>query len=259
MQATVSHSLEYNGQRPDELVELVFNHGRRVARLAFRIARQLGDTAGEAVAIAEAACLHDIGKLLVDWETLFFPGPLSPSGRAMVEEHAQRGAGLLEVLSGDGLADRSLAIQVALHHHERWNGDGYPQGLAGNAIPRPARVVAAADVYDALTSRRSYKPAWSPEQALRFIVGRSGVQFDPAVVVALLEVLSMPRRWRQVRSLAVNWEAGAEALYRRAQGYSDRFGTITARCYNVLPMQPGELIHACFAAPARDRFAAAPS
>jgi putative two-component system response regulator len=130
--------------------------------------------------------LHDIGKVAIRDEILLKPGRLTSEEFATMRQHTVIGAGILDQAvarshSGGFLA---MAASIARHHHERFDGTGYPDGLAGEAIPLAARIVAVADVYDALTSVRPYKPAFSPERAKEIIVREDGRHFDPAVVAA---------------------------------------------------------------------------
>ncbi|MCW5966691.1 MAG: response regulator [Bryobacterales bacterium] len=136
----------------------------------------------------QSASLHDIGKLSVpDW-ILSKPGPLDANEHRVMRRHVTVGAEILRELQvlfpeDDRL---SLAIDLALYHHERWDGAGYPFGLSGESIPLPGRIIALADVYDALTSERCYKSAFSHEASRSIILGAGGKQFDPAVVAAFL-------------------------------------------------------------------------
>ncbi len=144
--------------------------------------------------IVEASVLHDVGKVGIPEGILFKPGRLSPEEFAVMQLHTRIGAGILshadaEIRDALGV-DRTfltVARQIALHHHERWDGTGYPEGLKGPSIPLPARIVAVADVYDALISRRVYKPAWPHEEAVRVLLEGEGTHFDPDVVRAFRE------------------------------------------------------------------------
>jgi putative two-component system response regulator len=160
-------------------------HNRRIEAGTEAVARALGLGEARARTLGRAALLHDIGKIGVPHTILAKPGALSPDERAAVEGHALYGAHLLE-----GSQDPVIATGhvIALTHHERWDGRGYPNGLVGSAIPIEGRIVAVVDVFDALTSERPYKEAWTPEQARQAIVEGSGTQFDPEVVDAFLRV-----------------------------------------------------------------------
>jgi putative two-component system response regulator len=122
------------------------------------------------------------------------PGALTPSELAVVRGHAEAGAAML---TGEGEL-LALAREIALTHHERWDGAGYPRGLRGREIPIAGRIVAVADVYDALTHMRPYKPAWPRDIAVAEVAREAGRQFDPAVVDAFLAVLGERRPPRRV-------------------------------------------------------------
>lgn len=146
-------------------------------------------------ALGPASLLHDTGKVGIPEGILWKPAPLHPTERALMELHTVIGAELLrqadEALQAElGLGGTflSMAVDVALGHHEWWDGSGYPHRRRGREIPPAARIVALADVYDALTSRRSYREPWSLEEAARLIQERAGSQFDPAVVEAFRRV-----------------------------------------------------------------------
>lgn len=134
-----------------------------------------------------ASSLHDIGKVGIPDSVLLKPGPLTPGERAAMERHPAIGAQALDAILARDKSDELLrmARNIAAAHHERWDGTGYPSRLKGEAIPLEARIVSVADVYDALTSRRVYKPALSHEDALAIINNARGTQFDPQVVDAL--------------------------------------------------------------------------
>ncbi|MBL8515073.1 MAG: HD domain-containing protein, partial [Betaproteobacteria bacterium] len=125
-----------------------------------------------------AARLHDIGKLSIPDNILKKPGKLDAAEYTLMKTHTTVGA---ELLSGSSVPEVIMAERIARHHHEWWNGAGYPAGLKGTAIPVAARVTALADVWDALTHVRPYKAAWPREAALAHIESLSGVQFDPVL------------------------------------------------------------------------------
>lgn len=136
-----------------------------------------------------ASSLHDIGKVGIPDSVLLKQGKLTPEERTVIERHAAIGAEALDAIlarqQGDALL--VMARNIAAAHHERWDGGGYPARIAGEAIPLEARIVSVADVYDALTSKRVYKPAMPHDEAVRIIVAGRGTQFDPAIVDALLQ------------------------------------------------------------------------
>ncbi len=156
---------------------------RVLAEEAAAVPLHAGEVARFFRVLPAAAVLHDVGKLAVPVQLLQKPGALDARERRVMQAHTVLGARLLETLmsAGDQLFVET-AVAVARHHHERWDGRGYPHGLAGEAIPLPARLVALADVYDALRSRRSYKPALPHAVAVRTIVEDSPGQFDPGLV-----------------------------------------------------------------------------
>lgn len=161
-------------------------HCRRVAELSYGIAIRLGLTEDQAENIRMASPLHDIGKIGVAEEIIQKPARLTDQEYEAVKAHTTIGASLLEGSESELL---QLAYLIAASHHERWDGTGYPQGLNGESIPLAARIVSVADVFDALTSARPYKEAWTPYKALNEIQAHSGTHFDPAVVDALTYVL----------------------------------------------------------------------
>ncbi len=157
------------------------HHTQRVGELSARIAAALGLPAEEVALIRQAAPLHDVGKIGVADAVLLKRGGLTPDEGCRMRAHTTLGARLL---AGSSAPLILLAESIARAHHEHWDGAGYPQGLAGDAIPLAARIVAVADVFDALTSDRPYRAAWPPARALAYIRERAGAQFDPAVVAA---------------------------------------------------------------------------
>ncbi|MCW5769480.1 MAG: response regulator [Phycisphaeraceae bacterium] len=134
--------------------------------------------------------LHDIGKVGIPDSVLLKPGRLSDQEFAIMKMHAEFGAQTLEAAlrAYPGVKFLEMARDIAATHHERWNGSGYPKGLANDAIPLSGRIVAVADVYDALTSRRAYKAAFSHEVAKSMITADSGSHFDPAIVESFLRM-----------------------------------------------------------------------
>lgn len=188
------------------------NHIRRtqhyVKALALRLQdhpRFRGELGDETIELLfKSAPLHDVGKVAIPDAILLKPGPLSASEWRIMKQHAEYGRVAIASAERElGAHPRSYlrhAREIAYGHHERWNGTGYPQGLAGDAIPVSARLMAAADVYDALISRRVYKPAFSHETAIGMIDVERGAHFDPDVVDALLatrdEFQDIARRFR---------------------------------------------------------------
>lgn len=155
-------------------------HSKRVASYVEAILDEIDDiSVEEAETIVEAARIHDLGKVSIADGTLNKPGKLTPEEVQLIQRHAPDGAEILSTLS----MFRQAAILVR-HHHERWDGKGYPDGLAGTAIPFGARVIAVADTYDAMTSDRSYRRALPHHVAMAEIRRSAGTQFDPDIVAA---------------------------------------------------------------------------
>jgi HD-GYP domain-containing protein (c-di-GMP phosphodiesterase class II) len=134
--------------------------------------------------LTRAAALHDIGKVGIPDSILLKPGVLDEDEYEIMRTHSRLGAEILRdlMLTHGTFPMLEMGVEVALHHHERWDGSGYPEGLVGDQIPLCARIVAVADVYDALTSRRVYKEAWSQDETLARLAGLAGSQFDPELV-----------------------------------------------------------------------------
>ena len=156
-------------------------HTKRVGRTAALLAKQLGLSADTVEHLRYAAPLHDVGKIGIPDAVWLKPGRLTEHERAMLEQHTEMGA---RILSGSRSPILRLAEQIARTHHERFDGTGYPHGLAGDAIPLAGRITAVADVFDVLAHPRPHKKAWPLEQAVEEIVAQSGKQFDPEVVAA---------------------------------------------------------------------------
>jgi putative nucleotidyltransferase with HDIG domain len=183
------------------------DHAERVQRLAVALAIEhaIGDRQ-LLEAIHAAALLHDIGKLAIPDSILLKPGPLTPGEYETVKQHAVIGAQILAPLSGCG----SLAL-IVRHHHENWNGTGYPDGLRGERIPVGARVLAVADCYDALTSDRPYRRELSHETALDMIRERRGTMYDPQIVD---EFMRMMGAWRNAAQGSLPFDAAAVPQHR---------------------------------------------
>jgi putative two-component system response regulator len=158
-------------------------HVVRVARYSMVIAQDLGLDRELCRLIYLATPMHDVGKIGVRDTVLLKPGRLTAEERVEIEKHSAFGE---EILSGSNSRLIQIAREIAGSHHERWDGSGYPRGLQGTEIPISGRIAAVADVFDALTSERPYKPAWSLEKARGAIVDGSGSQFDPDCVAAFL-------------------------------------------------------------------------
>jgi putative nucleotidyltransferase with HDIG domain len=158
-----------------------YHHTERVGHVSALLARELGMDDQEIMLLRQAAPLHDVGKLAVPDAILLKPGKLTADEFDTMKDHTVIGARILKGSSADVL---QMAERIALYHHERYDGRGYPMGLRGDEIPLPGRIVAVADVFDALTHERPYKPAWPHEEAVAEIRAGSGSQFDRGVVKA---------------------------------------------------------------------------
>lgn len=154
------------------------SHTRRAAALAVRMGRDLGGTPGQLEVLAWSAKLHDVGKLCVTPELLDTPRDLTRADWRAMQRHPEVGASLIEGVSVE-LAPIAATVRA---HHERWDGTGYPDRLAGDEIPKAARIIAIADAYDAMTSRRPYQPRLAPGDALDNIRVDAGTHFDPELV-----------------------------------------------------------------------------
>jgi len=159
-------------------------HSGKVAELAGAIAQELGLRGSEVEMIKAVARVHDIGKIAVPDRILLKPGKLDPEEWEIMKRHPAIGADLLK-----GLEVYGRYADVVRYEHEHWDGSGYPEGLKGEEIPMPARIIAAADVYHALISERPYRPAYPKEKALDIIRNMAGRVLDPKVVGALLRVI----------------------------------------------------------------------
>ncbi|HBY60830.1 MAG TPA: two-component system response regulator [Solibacterales bacterium] len=159
-------------------------HTRRVGVLAGMLAETLGLESDRVHLIAQAAPLHDIGKIGIPDQILLKAGPLTQAEFALMKTHTRIGA---KILAGSRFPLLKTAEVIARFHHERWDGAGY-EGLVGEEIPLEGRIVAVADAFDALTHKRPYKPAWTLEQALGEIRQRAGTQFDPSLASAIQEL-----------------------------------------------------------------------
>ncbi len=155
-------------------------HVLRIRSIVERLALQLGFSQQDAEDLGYDAMLHDVGKLRIPPEILKKPGQLTEQERQMMESHTVRGERLLS----ERPSMRRASI-IAKHHHENWDGSGYPSGLRGEQIPLEARITAAADILDALIAQRSYKPSWKYEDAFHEVMNLSGAKLDPQVVEAL--------------------------------------------------------------------------
>ena len=160
-------------------------HTARVGDMCAEIAGLLGQEPEWTERLRLAARLHDIGKVAIPDSILLKPGPLTPAEFEVMKTHTTVGA---RILSGSNSPLVRLAEEVALNHHERWDGTGYPNAIGGTDVPLSGRICAVADVFDALTSERVYKKAWTVPDAVRYIARAAGTQFDPRVVEAFVRI-----------------------------------------------------------------------
>jgi HD-GYP domain-containing protein (c-di-GMP phosphodiesterase class II) len=160
-------------------------HAERVTALALRLAALVAPALADDTAVAHGFLLHDIGKIGIPDVVLHKPGKLDPDERALMEKHPELGE---RIVAGIPYLD-GRARQVIAHHHERWDGSGYPWGSKGLEIPLAARIFAIADAFDAMTNDRPYRPALPMEQALAAIAEGAGTQFDPELVEAFLALM----------------------------------------------------------------------
>jgi len=161
-------------------------HVVRMSHYSQLLALAAGYSEAQAEELLHAAPMHDVGKLGIPDAILQKPGKLDEQEWAVMQRHPQIGA---EILGEHTTGLLGLARRIALGHHEKWDGSGYPEGLAGEAIPEEARIVAIADVFDALTSVRPYKRAWTTEDAVTHLREQAGKHFDPRLVELFITIL----------------------------------------------------------------------
>jgi putative two-component system response regulator len=162
-------------------------HVKRMSKYSAIIALEMGLSESDAILIEQAAPMHDIGKIGIPDHILLKPGKFEPDEWEIMKTHVDIGAEILK--NGESLL-LDWARIIAQNHHEKWNGSGYPQGIKGEGIPLIGRIVAIADVFDALTSSRPYKKAWLVDDAVELIKKESGNHFDPNVVDAFVRSLA---------------------------------------------------------------------
>lgn len=173
-------------------------HVIRMSHFSKLLALAAGHSPAWAEDLLNAAPMHDVGKIGIPDAVLRKPGPLDADEWATMRRHPEIGA---EIIGEHPSGVLQLAREIALAHHEKWDGSGYPRGLAGEAIPLSARIVAIADVFDALTTRRPYKEPWPVQDALDHIAAQAGKHFDPALVALfaplLPQLLEIRARWAE--------------------------------------------------------------
>jgi HD-GYP domain-containing protein (c-di-GMP phosphodiesterase class II) len=173
-----SHALELRERESS-------GHGQRVVEMTLKLAEEMGINRQQLADIRRGAWLHDIGKMGIPDNILLKPGPLTPEEWIVMRQHPNYS---YELLCKIKFLER--AVDIPYCHHERWDGNGYPRGLKGDAIPLAARIFAVVDVWDALCSDRPYRPAWDPFKVREYIHSLAGSYFDPQVVETFLKLLN---------------------------------------------------------------------
>jgi putative two-component system response regulator len=203
-------------------------HTRRVGRESAALANALGLSLDEVEDIRRAAPLHDVGKIAMPDSILLKEGPLTDPQMDTVREHPTIGA---RILSGSRVPMLLIAEEIALNHHECWDGGGYPNGLKGEEIPLAARIVSIVDVFDSLTHVRPYKRAWTEDEALDEIESLSGTKFDPKVAEAFL-------RMHGRMGSAIAWSLMRKPWRRSRQVTRPRDGRCSPRCSRCAARHP---------------------
>lgn len=176
--------LRHISARVDSQVPYRDGHNQRVSKYSLQLGKKLGLNEEEMVILETAALLHDFGKICIDERILIKPSVLTELEQAEIQQHAIKGYYILA-----GFAEFENALDGVRTHHERYNGLGYPEGLIKENIPLIGRIIAVADAYDAMTSKRPYRVARTKEQAVKELKKYSGTQFDPNLVDAFINVL----------------------------------------------------------------------
>lgn len=182
-QKEILHRLALAGEYRDNETG---NHVQRVSHSSQALARAAGMNADAADMLLHASPMHDVGKIGIPDDILLRPGRLEGDELQIMRSHVEIGG---KILDRHNAPVMKMAHAVAIAHHERWDGNGYPRGLAGSDIPLEARIVAICDVFDALTSVRPYKPAWAIEDAVAYVREQAGKHFDPQLAVTFLDIL----------------------------------------------------------------------
>ncbi len=208
-------------------------HAYRVGKLTGLLANAMGYGHKFTEDIELAARLHDIGKLGIPDGLLMKPGKLTDAEFTVMQRHTTIGAQILQQCSHPAFR---LAEQISLHHHEKWDGTGYPKGLKGDAIPDVARLAALADVYDALTHARAYKHAWTHAEAVLEIERTSGTHFEPRMVTAFVKLVDHLRRSHGERFDDYLAEAGNHSTFIQARDKMHQM------LNEMEPLAPGELL-----------------
>ena len=182
-------------------------HITRMSRFCALLAETAGLPTQDLELILQAAPMHDIGKIGIPDSILLKPGKLDAAEFEIMKTHTTIGA---ELLSGSSAPVMQLAQEIALNHHEKWNGRGYPQGSAGEEIPFIARICAICDVFDALTSKRPYKDPWPAQEAFDFVAEQAGVSFDPHLVELFLGIGAEIRNLMGDQEALMAWTPGQQ-------------------------------------------------
>jgi HD-GYP domain-containing protein (c-di-GMP phosphodiesterase class II) len=183
LEAALSPGVKALIEKTEDHDSYTAGHNQRVAVYAVQLGEKMGLSAAQLRVLAQAGAVHDLGKLHIPTEILNKPDKLTPEERLVIEEHPVTGWEFAK-----RLGFMPAELEIIRHHHERFDGTGYPDKLGGETIPLQARIMAVADVYDALTSERAYRKPWSKERANRLLLEEAGQQFDPACVEAWLEL-----------------------------------------------------------------------
>jgi putative nucleotidyltransferase with HDIG domain len=173
------------GKTLDGIVPYRDGHSQRVARYALMIAEKMGFNREQLVMVEMSALLHDVGKVGINEETLLKPTRLTPLEKHEIESHAMRGYYILQ-----GFTEIPEILNGVKSHHEKWDGSGYPDGLENGKIPLIGRILAVADAYDAMTSKRPYRKAFTKEKAIAELNKLSRIQFDEEIVSIFLQVIT---------------------------------------------------------------------
>jgi response regulator RpfG family c-di-GMP phosphodiesterase len=213
-QAVIIQRLTHlSGHRDEE----TGSHMRRMAHISQLISQELGLDGRFCDMLLLAAPMHDIGKVGIPDRILLKPGKLDPVERGIMQGHARIGHDLLKDSHSELLR---MGAEIALTHHEKYSGEGYPNGLSGEAIPLSGRIVATADVFDALINARHYKQAWALGDAIEFMRNERSRHFDPGCVVALLrridEVMDIQKKFAENAVLVGEDQAGSSTILRSA-------------------------------------------
>ncbi|MGB3341570.1 MAG: HD-GYP domain-containing protein [bacterium] len=191
--AQAMRELRQISARVDSQVPYRDGHNQRVSRYSLELGKQLELNEEEMVILETAALLHDFGKICIDETILIKPSSLTEREKIEIQQHAIKGYYILA-----GFAEFEQALDGVRTHHERFDGRGYPEGLVDGNIPLIGRIIAVADSYDAMTSKRPYREARTKEQAAEELKTCSGAQFDPILVDAFINVLDISARRKKI-------------------------------------------------------------